>query len=366
MIVKAIQSRSFISNSLSTISSETYKNRLAQGLSLIMTYGISATLPSPAYGASFTGFGCSDNFACQSYLEFSNVSAIVGTSIGSSESWSLPSQRVSSPILFNSQVPAGPQQSLSVSSSQTFKNPNFINGVVVNTIIGEVSAGASASLDTILGLGQLKASAIASTNASATAFIDNFGVSGIAQGSAQAHLGWGDTITVTSNSYLPGKLIPFEVRLALDRIVSASGDYGGNSQSIVSAGLSGTYIPALNILDSNFNRSNVTEVTTIAYIPVGELFTIKGDLRVSASATAAASSPNQPIDIDISIADAFNTANYYLTPLVDDVGYTSGSGRTYLYSSNSTAVPEPFTIIGTFIGITAAFRLRKKLKASAF
>jgi hypothetical protein len=31
----------------------------------------------------------------------------------------------------------------------------------------------------------------------------------------------------------------------------------------------------------------------------------------------------------------------------------------------STAVPEPFTIIGTLIGGTAAFRMRKKLKASA-
>ena len=28
-----------------------------------------------------------------------------------------------------------------------------------------------------------------------------------------------------------------------------------------------------------------------------------------------------------------------------------------------TAVPEPFTIIGTIIGGTAAFRMRKKLKA---
>ena len=30
-----------------------------------------------------------------------------------------------------------------------------------------------------------------------------------------------------------------------------------------------------------------------------------------------------------------------------------------------TAVPEPFTIIGTLIGGTAAFRMRKKLKAVA-
>lgn len=32
-------------------------------------------------------------------------------------------------------------------------------------------------------------------------------------------------------------------------------------------------------------------------------------------------------------------------------------------SNNATAVPEPFTIVGTFIGGTAALRMRKKLKA---
>lgn len=30
-----------------------------------------------------------------------------------------------------------------------------------------------------------------------------------------------------------------------------------------------------------------------------------------------------------------------------------------------TEVPEPFTIIGTLVGGTAAFRMRKKLKANA-
>lgn len=34
-------------------------------------------------------------------------------------------------------------------------------------------------------------------------------------------------------------------------------------------------------------------------------------------------------------------------------------------SATATAVPEPFTIIGSIIGGTAAFRMRKKLKATA-
>ena len=40
-------------------------------------------------------------------------------------------------------------------------------------------------------------------------------------------------------------------------------------------------------------------------------------------------------------------------------------GSTALPPSTPTAVPEPFTIIGTIIGGTAAFRMRKKLKAVA-
>ncbi|WP_396135785.1 PEP-CTERM sorting domain-containing protein [Chamaesiphon sp. VAR_69_metabat_338] len=37
------------------------------------------------------------------------------------------------------------------------------------------------------------------------------------------------------------------------------------------------------------------------------------------------------------------------------------SGGLYIAQASSTAVPEPFTVIGTIIGGTAAFRMRKKL-----
>jgi hypothetical protein len=55
--------------------------------------------------------------------------------------------------------------------------------------------------------------------------------------------------------------------------------------------------------------------------------------------------------------------------------YGSGTGNTpYQYvdnfaisgsAANSAAVPEPFTVIGSLIGGTAAFRMRKKLKFSS-
>jgi hypothetical protein len=42
----------------------------------------------------------------------------------------------------------------------------------------------------------------------------------------------------------------------------------------------------------------------------------------------------------------------------------TGFGSVVDTSATATAVPEPFTIIGTLIGGTAAFRMRKKLKAT--
>ena len=48
-----------------------------------------------------------------------------------------------------------------------------------------------------------------------------------------------------------------------------------------------------------------------------------------------------------------------------DFSVSSNADRTGGYSLSVTAVPEPFTIIGTIIGGTAAFRMRKKLSNSA-
>ncbi len=45
---------------------------------------------------------------------------------------------------------------------------------------------------------------------------------------------------------------------------------------------------------------------------------------------------------------------------IREVAFTTGS-----ISSPTTSVPEPFTIVGTLIGGTAALRLRKKLKAES-
>ena len=73
----------------------------------------------------------------------------------------------------------------------------------------------------------------------------------------------------------------------------------------------------------------------------------------------------------------YQTLNFDLTPFAgntirlafretDNQGiFNTGIDNVMINSTASAAVPEPFTIIGTLVGGTAAFRMRKKLKASA-
>lgn len=74
---------------------------------------------------------------------------------------------------------------------------------------------------------------------------------------------------------------------------------------------------------------------------------------------------------------SYQTLNFDLTPFagstirlafreVDNRAFfNTGIDNVIIDSTASTAVPEPFTIIGTIIGGTAALRLKKKLKAIA-
>jgi hypothetical protein len=54
---------------------------------------------------------------------------------------------------------------------------------------------------------------------------------------------------------------------------------------------------------------------------------------------------------------------------IDSISFTATAGATQLDNfrfgtANPTSVPEPFTVIGTLVGGTAAFRMRKKLKSN--
>jgi hypothetical protein len=227
------------------------------------------------------------------------------------------------------------------------------------------SYGSRATTDVygVTTLGTLKASVRADVSASVFPYSITRGVGAFGDAGGDVQLGWGDTIIVTSSTRSIGELVPFEVSFSLDRLVSASGKYVGSSQAYASGGFQvDAYGGSLGIFDSNYSPSNTTQKTATVYLPVGIEIPIQGYLDVSALARSQASLPDRVLDEDLSIADASNTAHYYLTPLMNDVSYTS-SGTTYFYSAAATSVPEPFTIVGTLIGGTAALRMRRKLKS---
>jgi hypothetical protein len=341
MFAQAVRSVNSISESIKTVSFATHKVSLLKGLVLVATCGMGTALSSPAQAASFAGFGCSDNPSCQQYFEVQN--AYIGESFplvlapGPQYSWSLLPTRTSSPILYDAGsssdpgIPLGPRHA--IDSSYSLLN---------------ASGSTSASLNTVLELGRLKG--VAKATAEASAGEGSMGM--VANAGVGTDIGWGDTITVTSDAHSLGESVPFELRLNLDRSLRASGKYGGNSQAYVRAALL-VYYSGSSIFDSNFYPSNVTTMTQTVYLPVGESIPIEGSLSLGVSAEAFASFPNHPSELDISNADAFHTANYYLTPLLSDVSYTSASGKTYFYSDNATPVPipEPTVLPGLLIGL---------------
>lgn len=76
-------------------------------------------------------------------------------------------------------------------------------------------------------------------------------------------------------------------------------------------------------------------------------------------------STNSSINLSSNAGDYIGLANNgisYATFTVASSDYILIDNFT---SSNATAVPEPFSIIGTLVGGTAALRMRKKLKAIA-
>lgn len=64
--------------------------------------------------------------------------------------------------------------------------------------------------------------------------------------------------------------------------------------------------------------------------------------------------------IKINLATGAGTFDRNITGTTLEIGGAASFATT---GPAAAAVPEPFTIIGTIIGGTAAFRLRKKLKS---
>jgi hypothetical protein len=325
-------------------SSVTSKVGSLSNLTLVLTCGIGATLSIPAQAASFTGFGCFDNPSCGSYVE--SVNAGVGVSFGNgfgggvSNIQNEPHSRSSalgfplSTLLSNLPYSETFNDYYLDEFGQWQERPRWTSG-----------GHGTAILSSKVSLGSLKASVSATVGTFVTPRTENAGAA-IGQASASAGLAWGDTITATSNTHLPGELVPFELRLYLDRTIRTSiGNFSNHSAYTPTAHVSASLL-GLYIFDSTSFPSSDSAVTQTLYLPVGELFPIEGRLSLMAATGAYASLPEYPSDYSMASVDAFHTANYYLTPLVEGVSYTSASGKTYFYPGDATSVPTPALLPG--------------------
>ena len=367
MLTQAVRSIRSISKSVKTIPFATQKTALLNSLALVVSCGIGAAFSNPAQAASFTGFGCNNNPGCQSYLSIQGGGASSSAGLWMHGNASGPSKNFEAPY---SRVTATPLVALGVGPA----NRLFTETIVTDTLRdgnGEpfISYGgtAIAELFGVTTLGTLKASARAKSSANVFTPKDpnyHSGIGSTANASASTQLGWGDTIAVTSSAHSAGEYVPFELSLYLDRLVSASGKNYGNSQAFVSAGLNVSNGGSLGIFDSNFYPSDTIWKKLTINLPVGELTSIEGYLEVFSTSFALAYLPDRVLDSDISIADASHTANYFLTPLVDGVSYTSASGKTYLYSGDATPVPTPALLPG-LIGLGLGMWRKRKAEAES-
>jgi len=329
------------------------KSNLISSLALAAISAAIALVPKSAQASTFSGFGCIDNPNCQSYLE------VYGGGYGISfnnqiDFQNFPIVRSTYPILWDPSIPDGPRGGLSKPFSNIFKDSN-------GNSIGRIDGFASSEIETVLRYGQLKALALASAVSEHSGEEQLSPIFMDSRAWASTRIGWGDTIQVKASNKQQGDLVPFEVRLDLDRNLTASGRYGGNTQAFVQAGFVN-----LGIFDSNYYPSNVVSLKDVIYLPVGEITPITAFLEVFTNSQAVATS-SKTLDIDYSVANALHTANYYLTPLDSDVSYITGSGQTYFYKEDGTPlpdpqkVPEPSFILG-FIGLGAMARLGRNKK----
>ncbi len=145
----------------------------------------------------------------------------------------------------------------------------------------------------------------------------------------------GEAVRIAKNSGLVGYQVG-NTTAALIPTVTAAGDYlfsGRNVNQPETDSSSAAILYFNNVSSVDFQFQAVTR--SGSGLPNGVFAAIDGDLSILGSTSTA---------IDAAIA-----AQYSALVTVPD--------------TRATAIPEPFTIIGTLVGGTAALRMRKKLKA---
>jgi hypothetical protein len=166
---------------------------------------------------------------------------------------------------------------------------------------------------------------------------------------------------------LGGGLSQVAVRITLDDGDSASGDFDFNENTLLLNGIAFGNFSSVNAVNTDSNGNETALGFSGGGFRNGRLdtgFFFSNDSSALASLFTSLSSGSVAFAVDdLSPGDNFYNFKQGLdASLVNSgTGPITGGGNG---AGATTDVPEPFTVIGSIIGGTAAFRMRKKLKSS--
>jgi hypothetical protein len=175
----------------------------------------------------------------------------------------------------------------------------------------------------------------------------------------------GDTIDVTINNTGMGAMVTsatgpffttpglFDQRTPAVTGVDGSGVYPINSAAATFLYVSGDSSNYVYELVSNLDFAFINGVTLT--VVGGTKF--RGDLNPGQAANLSTNNGTGSFYTEGGVRTDVTALSFTL----NDIGGGKTAGYSILASTTATAVPEPFTIVGTLVGGTVAMRMRKKL-----
>lgn len=167
----------------------------------------------------------------------------------------------------------------------------------------------------------------------------------------------GQDFSITFNPFAPKKANVTDATGDLDPLFATPGSYSLNSPVLnfdfISKSGTDRIYKLLNPL--NFTFSNGVKISLAS----GALFS--GSVNISGVTLSV--DPNTAALFGIGTADT--AANFFDFAFSDLKNVANAGTYGLIANTKKQEVPEPFSIIGTLIGGTAAFRLKKKLASSS-